>query len=139
MITSDWNSRIREDEPGRAEAFKARVDYATFCFLLDDIDSRAFDTCFEMWDGDAVVTALVRRAAFHPPLHCAIAKHWWGGEFPQSWRDTAAKYAHVPDERLPRLAAEFRDRARAEYDENFNRIGPAQGDLFTANTCSPGA
>lgn len=129
MITSDWNWKVGDNEPGKANAFRARVDYASFAFLEDRTDSRAFDTCFEMWDGDAVVTALVRRAAVVPSLHDAIAKRWAEG-FPQSWRDTAAKYEHVPDEHLPALAAEIRERARSQYNEQFEPVGPAQGELF---------
>ena len=42
------------------EAFSSRVSYARHC-IIDGTTSRAFDTCFEMSDGDAVVTALIRK------------------------------------------------------------------------------
>ncbi|MTJ93896.1 MAG: hypothetical protein F8N36_13715 [Desulfovibrio sp.] len=88
------------------DAYSQRVNYAAQCFLRGT-DSRHFDTCFEMYDGAAVVTALVRRAEKNPRLHSAIAAQWREG-FPQSWKDTAAQFAAVPTRRLVDLAALFR-------------------------------
>lgn len=42
--------------------FKGRVDYAASVIAARRNTSRAFDGCFENYDGDAVVVALVRRA-----------------------------------------------------------------------------
>ena len=46
--------------------------------------SRAMDDCFEMGDGDEVVTILTKRSAMNPKLHSAICKDY-GGNFPASW------------------------------------------------------
>ena len=85
------------------ENFSGRVNYAAQCFLRGTGCTRHFDTCFEMADGDAVVAALVRRAARNPALHAAIARQWREG-FPAGWRATAAALAHVPTRLLPGLA-----------------------------------
>lgn len=77
-----------------AEAFHERVNFAARSFLSGNTSSRAFDTCFEMYDGDLVVTALVRRCARTPFLHQAITD-CWGGKFPEGWITTAAKYSDV--------------------------------------------
>ena len=43
--------------------FNCRVNLAASTIAKGGQTSRKFDTCFEMHDGDAVVAALVRRAA----------------------------------------------------------------------------
>lgn len=52
--------------------------------------SRLFDTCFEMGDGDQVVTYLVEQSRSNPTLHAAIAEDF-RGIFPEKWLATAAK------------------------------------------------
>ena len=91
------------------EAFRARVNYAAKC-LMRGIQSRRFDTCFEMNDGDAVIVALLRRAAKNPALKAAIARGWSDlrDGFPACWIDRAAPYAHIPDSGLVSLAASLR-------------------------------
>lgn len=91
------------------DAFSARVSYAARCFKRGT-QSRHFDTCFEMWDGEAVVTALVRKAQKDPELKRCIAKGWSATypELPTQWLETAAQYADVPDRELRKLAARIR-------------------------------
>lgn len=93
--------------PSLHDDFIGRVNYAEHCFLTHTTNSRAFDDCFEQWDGSAVVTALVRRAKTNPVLFAAIAKDWQQG-FPHSWIETETTYASWPTEDLPRLAQELR-------------------------------
>lgn len=83
------------------EAFEARVSYAAKCFMLG-ISSRSFDTCFEMGDGDLVVTALVRRAMKNPRLKEKIGRGWTDLQdgLPTRWVETAARYAHIPRRKL---------------------------------------
>jgi hypothetical protein len=38
------------------DAFRQRVNYAAQCYMRGTSYSRHFQTCFEMYDGDAVVT-----------------------------------------------------------------------------------
>ena len=110
------------------DAFSRRVNYAAQCFKRGTSGTRHFDTCFEMDDGDAVVTALVRRADKDPALHAAIAKRW-GGTFPQSWLDTAAQYAGVRNlTALARQQREEADRARSERDTAWETQRQAAAD-----------
>ena len=97
------------------EAFSHRVNYAAQCFMRGT-HSRAFDTCFEMNDGDAVVTALVRRAQNNPRLHAAIAPQW-SGVFPTEWLETAAQHAAIPTPALPALAREMRAEGARQFEE----------------------
>lgn len=43
------------------EAFHERVTHAQRCLLSGATQRRHFETCFAMWDGDAVAVALSRR------------------------------------------------------------------------------
>lgn len=50
------------------EAFEERVNYAASVISkgIVPVNGRHFDTCFEMFDGDYVVAALVRRTLHNP-------------------------------------------------------------------------
>ena len=91
------------------EAFSARVTYAEYCFLRG-INSRRRDACFEMFDGEAVVVALLRRAENNPRLKNAIARGWseLRDGFPVSWMEHADRHAAIPTQELPVLAASLR-------------------------------
>ncbi len=93
------------------EAFQARVAYAAVC-LVEGIQSRRFDTCFEMFDGDAVVVALVRRARKNPRLLAAIARGWSElvDGVPASWHEKATQHSAIPTRELPTLARTLRER-----------------------------
>lgn len=100
----------------REDAFQERVNYAAQCFMRGTPSTRHFDTCFEMFDGDLVVTALVRRCEKNEKLKGAIARRWADRKFPQDWIDTAAKYADVPTRKLADKAAEVRAKAHKETE-----------------------
>jgi hypothetical protein len=96
------------------ENFIGRVNYAAQCLVRrTGIGSRHFDTCFEMFDGDAVVTALVRRARKNPKLYAAIIQEW-RGVFPQGWIDCAERYAATPTRKLSDLAREHRTKRNGD-------------------------
>ena len=88
-------------------AFLARVNFAEKCFRNHQTHTRAMDSCFEMYDGAAVVVALVRRARLDGALYAAIASDW-SDRFPAEWLDLETKYSHIPTERLVNLARELR-------------------------------
>lgn len=99
------------------ENFAGRVNYAADCFSRQRaIGTRHFDTCFEMADGDAVVTALVRRARKNPKLRAGIAKGWHElrDGLPAGWCDTADKYQHIPTRAL-------KDEARRQREQFYQR------------------
>ena len=86
--------------------FIGRVNYAAACLVRNTgIGSRHFDTCFEMNDGDAVVTALVRRARKNPKLRAALPL----GLNVDSIEARAAKYESIPTRKLSDLARELRN------------------------------
>ena len=93
-------------------AFLARVNFAEKCFRNHQTNTRAMDSCFEMYDGAAVVVALVRRARLDHALYVAIASDW-SGRFPAEWLNLETKYSHIPTERLGNLARELRATAKA--------------------------
>jgi len=98
------------------EAFAYRVNYAARCLQTKhygDTGCRGLDNCFENYDGELVVTALVRRSQGNPKLREAIARGW-GGVFPQQWIDTAAKWAHVSTRNLSVSARAERERQKNE-------------------------
>ena len=74
----------------KADDFHGRVAYAARCFLRGT-QSRAFDSCFEMYDGDLVVTALVRRCATDANLRRAVERDY-SGMLPESWQQAAQKH-----------------------------------------------
>jgi hypothetical protein len=88
------------------KSFKVRVNIA----------NRAFDDCFENWDGDAVVTALVRMCETDGILKHRIAIAW-RGVFPQSWLDTAKKYEAWATSDLSKLAKKLRDEEQKKAQE----------------------
>jgi len=88
-------------------SFQYRVGFAASYMVRGISDSRALDNCFEMFDGDLVVTALVRRAMQNRRLWDAIAAQWRGA-FPESWIETAVKYAHLTTRQLPQEARAVR-------------------------------
>lgn len=95
------------------EAFGARVDYAAQC-LVRGIRSRRFGTCFEMYDGDAVAVALIRRARNNPRLKEAISRGWDALDtegFPESWARCVDGYKNIPTTQLPTLARALRLKA----------------------------
>lgn len=98
------------------EAFAARVNYAAQC-LVRGIRSRRADTCFEMNDGRAVITALVRRSMSNPTLKAAIAKGWADlvDGIPANWAETARQFDSVPTKDLSQLARQLRQNTATPF------------------------
>ena len=91
-----------------SDNFKYRVAYAAQCFMRGT-RSRNFDNCFEMYDGEAVVVGLMRRAMKNEKLKHAICKNWselGPMGFPVSWEQSYLKYKDVKD--LNNLARSLR-------------------------------
>lgn len=93
--------------------FRARVEYAANSILNQDTRSREFDSCFEMYDGDVVVAAIVRKSETDPALRLAIAlwqSHGKSDQLPPDWIEAAAKYQSSID--LPKTARSIRRQRR---------------------------
>ena len=119
--------------------FFARVTYAAQCFIRNTHETLHFDTCFGMFDGDAVVTALVRHARTNPTLYEAIAKQWREG-FPKSWIETEARYASWTTKRLSILARELRTTGQRASQQFLEQLQMAQStDTTPAIVVSPDA
>lgn len=99
--------------PAYADTFPARVRLAAECIRTGNgIGSRAFDNCFEMSDGSAVVAALEHMAARDPALRRGIDQEWHSPESRAGWQRAVARYASVPENRLHIAAAQAREAAR---------------------------
>ena len=107
----------------KENAFLARVNYAEKCFRNRQTNTRAMDTCFEMYDGAAVVVALVRRALLDRVLYAAVASDW-SDRFPAEWLDLETKYSDIPTERLANLARELRAAAKARDWAQLSLLAP---------------
>lgn len=90
--------------------FHGRVNYASLVISRKGTNTRHFDTCFEMFDGDEVVAALVRRAAKNPRL----AANLFDYIREDSAKEVTQRLAHVSN--LSRHAAETRARRKREFD-----------------------
>ena len=96
--------------------FQYRVDFAASVISRMGRVTRNFDTCFEMYDGDAVAAALIRRVRANPvgPL----AKH-----LPKYIREELALEDYETTKHLTRAGlAEYAAELRAEGQRNANEL-----------------
>jgi hypothetical protein len=84
--TSTHKTMLRE--------YRARVRRAASLLKAGKTDIRQFDNCFEMHDGDLVVTALVRQAQTDPELAAAMYSRF------AYWQTTAQEYALLSNSEL---------------------------------------
>lgn len=94
------------------ENFRGRVNYAAKVIAYGRRPTRAFDDCFENWDGDEVATVIVRRARKNQRL--AANLHRYLGI--ASIEEAAERLAHVPTRKLPDVARQSRARHKAEFE-----------------------
>lgn len=103
--------------PESVEGFAARVELAARCIRSGDgLFSRAFDNCFEMWDGAAVVALLDRMASRDLVLRAGMARVWDNEESQAAFARTVASLAHVAEHRLPEVARSIRAAREAESE-----------------------
>jgi hypothetical protein len=88
--------------------FKRRVDFAIRVISDGSTTTRQFDSCFEMYDGDYVVAAIMRRAAHNPRLHEALYRRDgnWASSMPE-WELCAVSLAHVADKDMATTAIAY--------------------------------
>ncbi|PZQ48782.1 MAG: hypothetical protein DI556_13285 [Rhodovulum sulfidophilum] len=92
--------------PYESENFAGRVAFAASYIAGRREATRTFDTCFEMYDGAVVATALYRRVTARPDTK--LAAHIWSYLSREIVEEGAARFAHVPTRDLPKLAREVR-------------------------------
>lgn len=88
--------------------FQGRVDYAASVIAAGRSTSRAFDGCFENYDGDAVAAALVRRSQGNERLSANL----WRYLCQQSATEAAAR---LEGQHLPTVALAMREAAQLRY------------------------
>jgi hypothetical protein len=116
------------------KAFRERVTHAARAIMsgyragfdgFDATQTRAFDTCFEMYDGDAVVTALIRKAEHDPEFKTALTGYLTPNA--EHWQATAAKYARLKDRELPKLSRLLIAKAESVREAEFHALtGPVE-------------
>lgn len=89
--------------------FAGRVSLAASYIAAGSKPTRSFDTCFEMYDGDAVATALYRRAEKNPDG--ALAVNLWKYLSRETVQECARAHSHVRN--LAAWAREMRAEAEA--------------------------
>jgi mannose-6-phosphate isomerase-like protein (cupin superfamily) len=100
-------------------AFAYRVDFAARVISAGrHIESRSFDTCFEMNDGDAVAVALYRRSRRNPKLRANL----WRFIARDSSVKTAWANRRKSRAELTVWAAELRRQGREQFRVMMQRI-----------------
>lgn len=102
-------------------AFNERVNFAAGYISAKRSTTRRFDTCFEMYDGDAVAVALVRRAEANP--HGKLAANLYSYLSRETVAKTAQKFRTIPTKHLPLLAQELRAKAKRDFEEFLAKQG----------------
>ena len=99
---------------GKLDAFWYRVNFACAVIARNGAMTRNFDTCFEMYDGDAVAAAVVRRAMASPTGRLArnVIPRYLGPRAIESYEATK----HMNRKELEQYAARLREAAIRERD-----------------------
>lgn len=92
--------------PYDVEAFETRVSYAAACIVKGCTNGRTFDTCFEMYDGDYVAEALMRRAAKNPRLAEALERTMRLSQN-KTWQDSHEQFKHLTRKQLREQAIAY--------------------------------
>ncbi|MDN5925597.1 MAG: hypothetical protein L0I29_00805 [Hyphomicrobiales bacterium] len=119
------------------ENFRGRVNYAARVIAYGRRATRAFDNCFENYDGDEVATAILRRSKKNARLAANLQRYLSVA----SIEAAAQRLADVPTRKLPEIARQTRARRKAEFDAWFEQHQTSDAgetaDETTAETGSP--
>lgn len=94
------------------ENFRGRVNYAAKVIAYGHRPTRAFDNCFENYDGDEVATAILRRSRKNARLAANLQRYL----SLTSIEAAAERLADVPTRKLPEVARQTRARQKAEFN-----------------------
>jgi hypothetical protein len=97
--------------------FRGRVNYAAQVIAYGRRPTRAFDNCFENYDGDEVATAILRRSKKNARLAANLQRYLSLA----SIEAAAERLADVPTRKLPEIARQTRARRKAEFDAWFEQ------------------
>lgn len=95
------------------ENFRGRVAYAAQVIAHGGVNTRAFDSCFEIDDGDEVAVAILRRARKNPKLAANFAKYL---DLTLA-EECDRRMVDIPTCQLPEAARQSRQRTTARRDE----------------------
>lgn len=99
------------------ENFRGRVNYAAKVIAYGRSPTRAFDNCFENYDGDEVATAILRRSRKNARLAANLHRYL----SLSSVEAAAERLADVPTRKLPEVARQTRARRKTEFDVWFEQ------------------
>ena len=99
------------------ENFRGRVNYAAQVIAYGRRPTRAFDNCFENYDGDEVATVILRRSRKNARLAANLQRYL----SLSSIEEAAERLADVPTRKLPEVARQTRARRQAESDAGFEQ------------------
>lgn len=99
------------------ENFRGRVNYAAKVIAYGRSPTRAFDNCFENYDGDEVATVILRRSRKNARLAANLERYL----SLSSIEAAADRLADVPTCKLPEVARQTRARRQAEFDAWFEQ------------------
>lgn len=91
--------------------FRGRVNYAAKVIAYGHRPTRAFDNCFENYDGDKVATAVVRRSRKNARLAANLQRY-----LSLATINAAERLANIPTRKLPEIARQTRARRKAEFN-----------------------
>lgn len=94
------------------ENFRGRVNYAAHVIAYGRRPTRAFDNCFENYDGDEVATAILRRSKKNACLAANLHRYLSMA----SIEAAADRLAEVPTRELPEVARRTRARQKVEFN-----------------------
>lgn len=97
--------------------FRGRVNYAAQVIAYGRRPTRAFDNCFENYDGDEVATAILRRSKKNARLAANLQRYLSLA----SIEAAADRLADIPTRKLPEVARQSRARQKAEFDAWFEQ------------------
>ncbi len=112
------------------DAFTRRVNLALSLIGAGQTNTRSFDACFEMYDGELVAVAVYRRAQTDPALLARL----WRGLGQASTLAAVTQYASCADQSLPRLARQLRTQ---RYAEARTELARWQADYDGDGLCTP--
>jgi hypothetical protein len=99
------------------ENFRGRVAYAAKVIAYGRSPTRAFDDCFENYDGDEVATAILRRSRKNARLAANLQRYLNMA----SIEAAAGRLADIPTRKLPEIARQTRARRRAEDEVSLQQ------------------
>nr|WP_295468861.1 hypothetical protein [Mesorhizobium sp.] len=99
------------------ENFRGRVNYAAQVIAYGRRPTRAFDNCFENYDGDEVATAILRRSKKNARLAANLQRYLSLATI----EPAPKRLADVPTRKLPEVARQTRARRQAEFDAWFEQ------------------